>query len=291
MYQTKDVNGPSYMKSCESKVWLSTGRTLSRLLTIAVMLKLGSQIARKMAAFPVSWRGKSCHFYCKVIPNILTSKLFVITSRKRSLGQGNIFTPVCHSVHKGACVVARGACVVTGGHVWLPGGICGCRGACVVARGMHGCQGACVVSWGGVHGCWGACMVKGVHAWGGMHGEEGSVHGERGCAWWRGCVPGSMHGEGGMHGERGACVARGCMAKGDVCGRGVCVAKGACLVKRGHAWWREHAWWRGHAWWKGGMSGEGCVCVCMVCTPLLWDMAGQCAGGMHPTGMHSCLLW
>ena len=80
MYQTKDVNGPSYMKSCESKVWLSTGRTSSRLLMIAVMLKLGSQIARKMAAFPVSWRGKSCHFYCKVIPNILTSNysLFIV---------------------------------------------------------------------------------------------------------------------------------------------------------------------------------------------------------------------
>ena len=25
----------------------------------------------------------------------------LITARKRSLGQGNIFTPVCHSVHKG----------------------------------------------------------------------------------------------------------------------------------------------------------------------------------------------
>ena len=26
--------------------------------------------------------------------------LRIITVRKRSLGQGNIFTPVCHSVHK-----------------------------------------------------------------------------------------------------------------------------------------------------------------------------------------------
>ena len=25
----------------------------------------------------------------------------IIAARKRSLGQGNIFTPVCHSVHKG----------------------------------------------------------------------------------------------------------------------------------------------------------------------------------------------
>ena len=63
------------MKSYEStRVWLSTGRTSSRLLTIAVEVP----DSQKMAAFPVSWRGKSCHFYCKVIPNTLTSKLFFI---------------------------------------------------------------------------------------------------------------------------------------------------------------------------------------------------------------------
>ena len=66
----------------------------------------------------------------------------LISAPKRSLGQGNIFTRVCHSVvaggHawlwgtcmacRGACVVARGACVVARGHAWLPGGMCGCRG-------------------------------------------------------------------------------------------------------------------------------------------------------------------
>ena len=31
---------------------------------------------------------------------IFTSEHF-FTARKRSLGQGNIFTPVCHSVHRG----------------------------------------------------------------------------------------------------------------------------------------------------------------------------------------------
>ena len=30
----------------------------------------------------------------------------LITARKRSLGQGNIFTPVCHSVHRGVCLSA-----------------------------------------------------------------------------------------------------------------------------------------------------------------------------------------
>ena len=89
----------------------------------------------------------------------------IITARKRSLGQGNIFTPVCHSVHRGACMVAGGhvwfylggcAWLLPGGHVWLLGGVC------VVLFGGH--------AWllpGGVHGCsggmrgfiWGACMV------------------------------------------------------------------------------------------------------------------------------------
>ena len=95
-------------------------------------------------------------------------------------------------------MVPWGVCAVAGGHVWLPGGVCGCRGACVVAGGtcmvaggscmvtgvcvvvreacmvaggmcgcsmwgwgMHGCWGACVVA-GGVHGCWGVCVVEGA---------------------------------------------------------------------------------------------------------------------------------
>ena len=71
--------------------------------------------------------------------------------------------------------------------------------------------------------------------------------------------------------------------KGGVCGwQGACVAKGGMCGERVV---------RG----KGGVRGEGCVCgeggVCMVCTtphpPR--DTAGHCAGGTHPTGMHSCL--
>ena len=53
-------------------------------------------------------------------------------------------------------MVARGACVV-GGHVWLPGGMHGYWGACVVVGGVHGC-------WGGV---WllGDAWLPGGHAW------------------------------------------------------------------------------------------------------------------------------
>ena len=88
--------------------------------------------------------------------------------------EGYIFTGICHSVNRGACVVAPGgacvvapggACVVApGGHAWFLPGLCGfCRGACVVfPRGA--CVvfpgGACVVfPRGGVHGfSWGACV-------------------------------------------------------------------------------------------------------------------------------------
>ena len=87
------------------------------------------------------------------------AECILVTARKRSLGQGNIFTPVCHSVH-------RGACVVVGGCAWL-------WGACMVVGGVHGCGGhvwlwgACMVAGGAcvvVGGCawlWGACMVVG----------------------------------------------------------------------------------------------------------------------------------
>ena len=33
-------------------------------------------------------------------------KIIVVTARKRSLGQGNIFAPVCHSVHRGKGIPA-----------------------------------------------------------------------------------------------------------------------------------------------------------------------------------------
>ena len=33
----------------------------------------------------------------------------IFTARKRSLGQGNIFTPVCHSVHTGGICLSAGA--------------------------------------------------------------------------------------------------------------------------------------------------------------------------------------
>ena len=55
--------------------------------------------------------------------------------------EGYVFTHVCHSVHRGTCVVAPGG-------VDAPGGVRGWSGGCVwLLRG-----GACVVALGGVHG-------------------------------------------------------------------------------------------------------------------------------------------
>ena len=89
----------------------------------------------------------------------------IFTARKRSLGQGNIFTPVCHSVHGlWGGVVARGACVVAGGCAWLPGGMCGCWGACVVAGGHVWLPGGMCACQGGMCGCQGACVLVGGHA-------------------------------------------------------------------------------------------------------------------------------
>ena len=65
--------------------------------------------------------------------------------RKRSLGQGNIFTSICHSVHGGG---------MRGGWVCVVGGMCG-RAACM-ARG-------CAWQWKGGHGMWGMC--GGGYAW------------------------------------------------------------------------------------------------------------------------------
>ena len=62
-----------------------------------------------------------------------------------------------------------------------------------------------------------------------------------------------------------------------------------------------HAWWQGVACVTGGMWAEGCVvggmhawwgCVYATHPPsTLRDTVGQCAGGTHPTGMHSFHEW
>ena len=60
------------------------------------------------------------HIFQKEASAILCVEVLVITARKRSLGRGNIFTPVCHSVHRGVPPPGGGAS--SGGGVLPPGG-------------------------------------------------------------------------------------------------------------------------------------------------------------------------
>ena len=114
----------------------------------------------------------------------------IVTARKRSLGQGNIFRSVCQEFcpHGGGgrAWLQLGMCGCLGGgegqHVWLPGGMCGCQGACMVA-------GGCMVV--------GVCMVAGGHAW--LQGvacmvARGHVWlGERAWLWGACVVAGGVH--------------------------------------------------------------------------------------------------
>ena len=52
----------------------------------------------------------------RLIP-MASKDIYTITARKRSLGQGNIFTPVCHSVHGG--VLSQHALQVVSQHALL----------------------------------------------------------------------------------------------------------------------------------------------------------------------------
>ena len=93
------------------------------------------------ATGPATWR-RTCSSICG------RNMVRIFTARKRSLGQGNIFTPVCHSVHRGVCVVAPG------GRAWLLQG-----------RAWFYSGGAWFYS-GGVRGFIRGCMVLfGGHAW------------------------------------------------------------------------------------------------------------------------------
>ena len=97
-------------------------------------------------------------------------KLRFVTARKRSLGQGNIFTPVCHSVHRGgvrgfirgACVVLfGGVCGFIGGRAWFYLG--GVRGYIWGEGGMQFVAEAFLFLLGGMHG-----FIRRGFIWGGM---------------------------------------------------------------------------------------------------------------------------
>ena len=141
--------------------------------------------------------------------------MFVVTARKRSLGQGKVFTPVCHSVHRGRGSALRGS--PPRGHA--------SRGLCIWGsasnRGLHpggvhlgggAPRGVClqgvfiqVVSLGGGVCIWGSASrgfcLQGVSIQGGLP-PVGSA--SMGSAWGgrvlpRGvCIHGDLH-PGGLH--------------------------------------------------------------------------------------------
>ena len=78
--------------------------------------------------------------------------------------EGYVFTLVCHSVHRGACMA--------GGQAWL-GAMHG-GGGCVA--GEHVWQGGACMAWGHV---WWGCMAGGMH--GGGHAWQGGVCGREAC--------------------------------------------------------------------------------------------------------------
>ena len=121
----------------------------------------------------------------------------LITAHKRSLGQGNIFTSMCHSFYpqgRGECIV--GGCVVEGTcmagvcmggdmygrgcawqGMWLAVGVC--QGWICMAGGIHGRE-ACVA--GGVCMAGRVCMARsGLCIAGDIHGKEVWMGGGR--AW------------------------------------------------------------------------------------------------------------
>ena len=74
--------------------------------------------------------------------SIRWTSVLVITARKRSLGLGNVFTHVCHSVHKmGLCMTSLSVWLC--GPMFLPGGGCSVRGRVSVRRrgGLSGGEG------------------------------------------------------------------------------------------------------------------------------------------------------
>ena len=80
----------SYPHFCYSHIFV--------LINLTLIIYLSAGIFKSIRT-----RNKCCIEICD-----LEGKSKIFTARKRSLGQGNVFTPVCHSVHRGS--LCRGLC-------------------------------------------------------------------------------------------------------------------------------------------------------------------------------------
>ena len=156
MCYSTGASGPTALSVC-TRLWLVANCLLFfSLLSALVLYCLMPFIATCVDAIGTVFWDRPCDgvgtLVCFRVVLVVCRMEFeknIFTARKRSLGQGNIFTPVCHSVHRGACVVAWGE---GGMHLCSRGGMHGCsRGECVVALGGHVwlLWGVCVVALGG----------------------------------------------------------------------------------------------------------------------------------------------
>ena len=75
--------------------------------------------------------------------------------------EGNVFTPVSDSVHRGACMV-EGACMVKG--CTYQKVVCVAKDACMTKTDMHSEWEVCMVK-GSMHSKGGGMCGKGWHAW------------------------------------------------------------------------------------------------------------------------------
>ena len=124
------LNTDSEKFSLSSTLWVKAGEAI----TDMCYLRTTDGTSCLLLSFPLS---------CQCVE--------IVTARKRSLGQGNIFTPVLSFCSRGACVVLFGGAsmVAPGGHAWFYLG------------GMRGfIRGVSMVLFGGC-----AWFYSGGHAW------------------------------------------------------------------------------------------------------------------------------
>ena len=69
---------------------------MSRKFKSAIATEMETQM--RTLKFNINLTNPSCTYLHSLL---VFQKIVIFTARKRSLGQGNIFTPVCHSVHRG----------------------------------------------------------------------------------------------------------------------------------------------------------------------------------------------
>ena len=261
-----------HFTSCSRPAGATTGRkdqqaarSMRNQRTISVTYKAGPFMSKS---------GKRARKVCLSFKACLS--FYIVTARKRSLGQGNIFTSMCQEFW--GCLVPGGGCLVLWGCVcsWS-GGVPGPGGkggilACLASFQAHSQGGSLGGSgWEGLHS----------HTKGGSWGGSGSDPHPRGKfrgIWSRPTPKGKFRGSGPGSHPRGKF--RGIWSRP--------TPKGGSLGGSGQG---PHPRGKLRGIWsrptpKGEVEGD-LVRGCGDHPPVM----ATAAGGMHPTGLHSCLKY